>query len=80
MAVAANLCAAAVGTETDGSIICPSHITMMAQEKGALTDEKYLQALATNHRLARDEGIDATYPLLKVGATGWGADPLKAGS
>ncbi|MBM4458737.1 MAG: amidase [Chloroflexi bacterium] len=24
-AVAANLCAAAVGTETDGSIICPSH-------------------------------------------------------
>ncbi len=26
VAVAANLCAAAVGTETDGSIICPSHI------------------------------------------------------
>lgn len=25
-AAAANLCAAAVGTETDGSIICPSHI------------------------------------------------------
>ncbi len=25
VAVAANLCAAAVGTETDGSIICPSH-------------------------------------------------------
>ena len=26
VAVAANLCAAAVGTETDGSIICPSHM------------------------------------------------------
>jgi amidase len=26
VAVAANLCAVAVGTETDGSIICPSHI------------------------------------------------------
>lgn len=26
VAVAANLCAAAVGTETDGSVICPSHI------------------------------------------------------
>ena len=25
VAVAADLCAAAVGTETDGSIICPSH-------------------------------------------------------
>ena len=25
MAVAANLCAAAIGTETDGSIVCPSH-------------------------------------------------------
>ena len=24
-----------------------------------MTDEKYLQALATNHRLAREEGIDA---------------------
>jgi amidase len=26
VAVAANLCAAAIGTETDGSIVCPSHI------------------------------------------------------
>ncbi|HPG38871.1 MAG TPA: amidase [bacterium] len=26
VAVSANLCAAAVGTETDGSIVCPSHI------------------------------------------------------
>lgn len=26
VAVAANLCAAAIGTETDGSIVCPAHI------------------------------------------------------
>jgi len=32
----------------------------MACAKGPLTDERYLQALATNHRLARTEGIDAT--------------------
>ncbi len=31
----------------------------MALERGSLTDEKYLQALATNHRLSRAEGIDA---------------------
>ena len=35
-------------------------LMLMAQEKGPLTEERYLQALATNHRLARDEGIDAT--------------------
>ena len=35
-------------------------LMLMAQEKGPLTEEKYLAALATNHRLARDEGIDAT--------------------
>ena len=33
---------------------------LAAQEKGPLTDEAYVQALATNHRLARTEGIDAT--------------------
>ncbi|MBN2392738.1 MAG: amidase [Anaerolineae bacterium] len=31
-----------------------------AQEKGPLTDEAYVQALETNHRLARAESIDAT--------------------
>ncbi len=31
-----------------------------AQEKGPLTEQAYRDALATNHRLARDEGIDAT--------------------
>jgi amidase len=30
-----------------------------AQEKGPLTEQVYLDALAKNHRLARDEGIDA---------------------
>ncbi|MCP4360467.1 MAG: amidase [Chloroflexi bacterium] len=32
---------------------------LAAAEKGSLTDEDYIQALATNHRLSRDEGIDA---------------------
>jgi amidase len=31
-----------------------------AQAKGPLTEQAYVDALATNHRLARDEGIDAT--------------------
>jgi amidase len=31
-----------------------------AQAKGPLTEEPYRQALETNHRLARSEGIDAT--------------------
>jgi amidase len=31
---------------------------LKAQEKGALTEEAYLKALETNHRLAREEGID----------------------
>jgi amidase len=35
-------------------------IMLMAQERGALTDDKYLRALADCRRLARDEGIDAT--------------------
>ena len=33
---------------------------LQAQEKGPLTDAAYVEALATNHRLARAEGIDAT--------------------
>jgi len=33
---------------------------LKAQAKGPLTDEAYLKALETNHRLARDEGIDLT--------------------
>ena len=33
---------------------------LMAQKKGPLTEQAYLDALATNHRLSRDEGIDAT--------------------
>jgi len=34
-------------------------IMVMAQKKGPLTDPKYLQALAKNHRLSRAIGIDA---------------------
>jgi amidase len=33
---------------------------LKAQEKGPLTDEVYLKSLETNHRLSRQEGIDAT--------------------
>jgi len=33
---------------------------LKAQEQGPLTDQAYLDALAQNHRLTRDEGIDAT--------------------
>jgi amidase len=36
VAVAANLCAAAVGTETDGSIVCPSHINGIVGMKPTL--------------------------------------------
>jgi amidase len=32
---------------------------LQAEAKGPLTDEAYLKALETNHRLTRDEGIDA---------------------
>jgi amidase len=34
-------------------------ILLLAQEKGPLTEQAYLDALAENHRLARTEGIDA---------------------
>jgi amidase len=34
-------------------------IMLQAVEKGPLTEEKYLQALATNHRLSREAGLDA---------------------
>jgi amidase len=33
---------------------------LKAQEKGSLTTQEYLDALAKNHQLARKEGIDAT--------------------
>ena len=35
-------------------------IMLMAEEKGPLTSQEYLQALADNHRLSRAEGLDAT--------------------
>ena len=39
-----------------------------AEAKGPLTDEAYLEALATNQRLSRDEGIDAVMDALKLDA------------
>ncbi|HSF82792.1 MAG TPA: amidase [Anaerolineales bacterium] len=41
---------------------------LKAQEKGPLTDEAYLKALETNHRLARAEGIDLTLQKHKLDA------------
>ncbi len=35
-------------------------ILLKAEEKGPLTDEVYINAVETNRRLAREEGIDAT--------------------
>jgi amidase len=39
-----------------------------AEAKGPLTDQTYLDALAKNHRLARDEGIDAVMDRLQLDA------------
>jgi amidase len=39
-----------------------------AQEKGPLTGKRYLNALAKNHRLSRDEGIDAVMKEYKLDA------------
>jgi amidase len=43
-------------------------IMEMAQKKGPLTEKKYLDALAKNHRLMRAEGIDATLAKHKLDA------------
>jgi amidase len=40
----------------------------MAQEKGPLSEKKYIDALAKNHRLSRAEGIDAAMAKHKVDA------------
>jgi amidase len=41
---------------------------LKAQAKGPLTEPSYLKALAGNHRLARDEGIDAVMDRLQLDA------------
>ena len=49
--------------EKNGDRVMPyfgQEIFLKAREKGPLTDQEYLDALEQNHRLARDEGIDAT--------------------
>ncbi|HXH61141.1 MAG TPA: amidase, partial [Fimbriimonadaceae bacterium] len=43
-------------------------VFLMAQEKGPLTEQKYIDALEANHRLSRDEGIDAVVKEHKVDA------------
>ena len=43
-------------------------IFIEAQAKGPLTEREYLDALAKNHRLARDEGIDAVLKQHKLDA------------
>ncbi len=43
-------------------------ILMDAQKKGSLKDKAYLDALANNRKLSRDEGIDAVFAKYKVDA------------
>jgi amidase len=43
-------------------------LMLKAQEKGSLTDSAYTAALAKNHRLSRDEGIDAVMTKLNLDA------------
>ena len=43
-------------------------IMLMAQQKGPLTDKAYLDALASNHRLSRKEGIDAVMTKFELDA------------
>src|SRR5439155_16213248 len=43
-------------------------IMAMAQKKGPLTEQKYLQELAKNHRLSRALGIDAVMTKHKLDA------------
>jgi amidase len=43
-------------------------IMLRAQEKGPLTEQKYLDALAKNHRLSRVEGVDAVMEQHKLDA------------
>ena len=55
----------------------------MAQEKGPLTEKKYIDALAKNHRMSREEGIDATMDehnldaiIAPTGSPAWPTDHL----
>jgi amidase len=49
--------------ETNSERVMPyfgQEIFLQAQEKGALTETAYREALANNHQLSREQGIDAT--------------------
>jgi amidase len=43
-------------------------IMLLAEAKGPLTEQAYLDALARNHQLARDQGIDAALQQFKLDA------------
>jgi amidase len=43
-------------------------LLLKAQEKGPLTDDGYLKALATDERLSREEGLDAAFARLELDA------------
>ncbi|GAC1652609.1 MAG: amidase [Herpetosiphon sp.] len=47
---------------------CQQEIFLLAQEKGPLSDPDYIKALETNHRLSRQEGIDAVMDKFKLDA------------
>ncbi len=55
-------------------------IMLAAQKKGPLTEERYVKSLAENHRLSREEGIDAVMAKYKLDAlvapTGPPAPPI----
>jgi amidase len=43
-------------------------LLIAAQERGPLTDQRYITALSTSHRLSRDEGIDRVMQAQQIDA------------
>jgi amidase len=43
-------------------------LLLKAEDKGPLTDDPYLKALATGQRLSRDDGLDAVFSRLNLDA------------
>src|SRR4051794_9401884 len=77
VAVAADLCAAAVGTETDGSIICPSHINGIVGLKPTLglVSRTGIVPIAHSQDTAGPHARTVMDAALLLGAIA-GADPL----
>ncbi|HUP27236.1 MAG TPA: amidase [Chloroflexia bacterium] len=76
VAVAADLCAAAVGTETDGSIVCPSHINGIVGLKPTLglVSRAGIVPIAHSQDTAGPMGRTVSDVALLLGALA-GADP-----